>query len=60
MLGISRKSFLGMKDASNDEKDIYTLALNTLAIERKVDYIRVHNVKMHRKMLDLMKNFKEL
>ncbi len=60
MLGISRKSFLGMKDASNDEKDIYTLALNTLAIERKVDYIRVHNVKLHRKMLDLMKNFKEL
>ena len=60
MLGISRKSFLGMNDVPNDEKDIYTLALNALAIERKVDYIRVHNVKLHRKMLDLMKNFKEL
>ena len=60
MLGISRKSFLGLNEASNDEKDIYTVALNTLAIERKVNYLRVHNVKMHRKLIDIMKNFKEI
>ena len=60
MLGISRKSFLGLNEASNDEKDIYTVALNTLAIEHKVDYLRVHNVKMHRKLIDIMKNFKEI
>lgn len=57
MLGISRKSLLNMQDEDNLTKDIYTVALNTLAIERKVDYIRVHNVKMHRKLIDLMSMF---
>lgn len=56
MLGISRKSLLNMKEASNEEKDIYTLALNTLAIEHHVDYIRVHNVKLHKKLLEIYKN----
>ena len=60
MLGISRKSFLDMENASNEEKDIYTLALNTLAIERHVDYIRVHNVKMHKKLIEIIKNFKDI
>ena len=35
-------------------KDIYTMALNALAIERNVAYIRVHNVKMHKTLIDLM------
>ena len=55
MLGISRKSFLQIDD--NLERDIYTTAINALAIERNVDYIRVHNVKMHKKLIDLMKMF---
>lgn len=55
MLGISRKSFLGLED--NTERDIYTTAFNALAIERKVDYIRVHNVKMHKTLIDLMNMF---
>lgn len=55
MLGISRKSFLNLDN--NEERDIYTTALNTLAIERNVDYIRVHNVKMHKKLIDLLKMF---
>ncbi len=55
MLGISRKSLLNMQDEDNFTKDIYTAALNTLAIEKKVDYIRVHNVKMHKTLIDLMK-----
>lgn len=54
MLGISRKSLLNMPDADNQTKDIYTTALNALAIERNVDYIRVHNVKMHKTLIDLM------
>lgn len=53
MLGISRKSLLNMPNSSNEEKDIYTLALNTLAIEHKVDYLRVHNVKIHKNLLNL-------
>ena len=52
MLGLSRKSLLNMPDADNHTKDIFTAALNTLALERKVDYIRVHNVKLHRQLID--------
>lgn len=51
MLGLSRKSFLETQD------DTYTAIFNALAIERNVDYIRVHNVKMHKNLLDLMKMF---
>lgn len=57
MLGISRKSLLNMADADNFTKDIYTTALNAIALEHKVDYIRVHNVKMHTKLIDLMGMF---
>lgn len=57
MLGISRKSFLNMKTDSNEIKDIFTVAINSLAIERHVDYLRVHNVGLHKKLLTLMKNF---
>ncbi len=53
MLGVSRKSLLNMQEKDNLTKDIFTVALNTLAVERKVDYIRVHNVKLHRELLDL-------
>ena len=53
MLGISRKSLLNIPDADNFEKDIYTLALNTLAIKKNVDYLRVHNVKMHKILLEV-------
>ena len=54
MLGLSRKSFLGLSSESNDEKDIYTLAFNMLAIKNNVDYIRVHNVKLHKKLLEIL------
>ena len=57
MLGISRKSLLGMNNEDNLTKDIYTTVLNALAIEHKVDFIRVHNVKMHKNLIDLMKMF---
>ena len=55
MAGISRKSFLALDDEL--EKDIYTTALSTLLIEQKIHYLRVHNVKMHKKLLNLMENF---
>ena len=53
MLGLSRKSLIKLQNSTNDEKDIYTLAINTLAIEHGVDIIRVHNVKMHRKLIEI-------
>ena len=48
LIGLSRKSMLGMPDAENNEKDIYTLALNSILINQNIDYIRVHNVKLHK------------
>ena len=57
MVGISRKSFLKLDD--NLEKDIYSTAFSALLIEKKVDYLRVHNVKMHKKLLELMEKYGE-
>ena len=54
MIGISRKSFLNMKDASNEEKDVYTLAINSTLINEKIDYIRVHNVKIHKRLQNIL------
>lgn len=54
MVGISRKSLLNMQNKDNNTKDIYTLALNTLLIDKKVDYIRVHNVKFHRDLITML------
>ncbi len=53
MLGISRKSLLNMPDAGNDLKDIYTVALNFLAVNKKVDFLRVHNVKLNKILLEI-------
>lgn len=54
LLGLSRKSLLNMPKASNVTKDVYTVALNTLALERKVDIIRVHNVKLHKQLINML------
>lgn len=54
MLGISRKSFLSMPDSTNEEKDIFTLALNATLLD-KVNFIRVHNVKLHKQLLSIYK-----
>ena len=54
LLGLSRKSLLGMSEASNDEKDIYTLALNSILINQNIDYIRVHNVEVHKKLQNIL------
>ena len=52
MLGISRKSFLGVEGNDNDLKDALSLGFGTIAIQNGVDWLRVHNVKLHRKFLD--------
>jgi len=54
MLGISRKSLLNIPDSSNEEKDLYTLALNSILINENIDYIRVHNVKIHKNFLEMI------
>ena len=55
LIGLSRKSLLGMPEATNEEKDIYTLALDSVLITQKIDYIRVHNVKLHKMLYELNK-----
>lgn len=55
MMGVSRKSFLGADE--NEIKDVLTCCLNTLLVEQKIDYIRVHNVKMHKKMIEMMRGY---
>lgn len=50
MVGLSRKNFLG--GDNNDEKDALTLALSYPLIQKGVDYLRVHNVKLHRQLLN--------
>lgn len=53
MLGVSRKSLLAVGDDSNDLKDIYTLAINSKLLDKKVNFFRVHNVKLHKQLLSL-------
>lgn len=50
MVGVSRKSFLGIKEKDNSLKDALTLAVSYPLIS-KVDYLRVHNVKLHKQLL---------
>lgn len=54
MLGVSRKSLLSMPDVTNEEKDIFSLALNATVLAKSVNFIRVHNVKLHRKLVSTL------
>lgn len=54
LIGLSRKSLLNMPDAANDEKDIYSLALNSILMNDNIDYIRVHNVKIHKTLRTIL------
>jgi dihydropteroate synthase len=55
LIGLSRKSFLG-KIVNKGYPDLLpvTLAINTLAIQAQTDIIRVHDVREHRDIIDLM------
>ena len=53
MVGLSRKSLLGLSESGdNDLKDALSLALSYPLLEKKIDYLRVHNVKLHKVALD--------
>ena len=54
MLGVSRKSLLGVTENNNELKDALTLAVSSPLIKKGVDYLRVHNVKLHRKLADIL------
>lgn len=60
LIGLSRKSFLG-KIINKTYPDLLpvSLAVNTLAIQAHVDMIRVHDVKEHRDIIDLINFFQK-
>ena len=53
MVGLSRKSFLG-DFKNNQDKDALSLALSYPLIKSGINYLRVHNVKLHKNMLNLI------
>jgi len=55
LLGISRKSFLS-KILNKPPEDLLaaTLAINAIALTSHIDFIRVHDVKEHRDIIDLV------
>lgn len=55
LIGLSRKMFMGkILNKGYPELLSATLAVNTLAILRGIDIIRVHDVSEHRDVIDLM------
>jgi dihydropteroate synthase len=55
LLGVSRKSFLQkILKKSATESLSSTLAVNTIGVLSQVDIIRVHDVREHREMIDLV------
>lgn len=50
LIGHSRKSFLGAD--SVEARDEATLAVSRYLVEQRVEYLRVHNVALHRRMLE--------
>lgn len=52
MVGLSRKRFLGVNDGNNELKDSLSLALSYPLIYSGVDYLRVHNVKLFKTLLN--------
>lgn len=52
MVGLSRKRFLGVNGGNNELKDSLSLALSYPLIYSGVDYLRVHNVKLFKTLLN--------
>lgn len=53
LVGVSRKSFI--TDAKTlEEKDLATLAINSVLATRGVDILRVHNPQLHQKSLEII------
>ena len=55
MVGVSRKSLLGIPDNNNDIKDAITLGISYPMMKSGIEYLRVHNVKLHKHLLQLSK-----
>lgn len=56
LLGISRKKFMSklLQDKPTNDLLAATLAVDSLAVLSRIDYIRVHDVKEHRDLIDVL------
>ena len=54
LIGLSRKRLLDMQNSEKEQKDVYSLALDSILMNENIDYIRVHNVKIHKKLQDIL------
>ena len=54
MAGVSRKSLICANDCNNDIKDALTLAISYPLIQKNIHYLRVHNVKLHKLLTNLL------
>ncbi|MBA2728532.1 MAG: dihydropteroate synthase [Parachlamydiaceae bacterium] len=58
LLGVSRKTFIRkILGLSSEEVLPATLAMSTIAITAGVDYIRVHDVKEHRQVINILSSY---
>ncbi|WPX96833.1 dihydropteroate synthase [Candidatus Bandiella euplotis] len=56
-IGHSRKSFFGaMTNQPPQDRDIETTAASVYMLSKKVDYVRVHNVEMHKRAFKVFAN----
>ena len=51
MAGVSRKSLLNVENDDNDLKDSLSAAISYPLAKKGIDYLRVHNIKLHKYML---------
>lgn len=54
MVGVSRKSLLGVNNNDNLLKDELSLAVSYPLIQKGIDYLRVHNVKLHKALINMI------
>ena len=54
MVGVSRKSLLGVQADDNALKDSLSASISYPLMKKGVDYLRVHNIKLHKSLLNLI------
>lgn len=54
MIGHSRKSFLAEVFNNHREKDLQTAIVSMFLQHKNIDYIRVHNVALHKKLFSIL------
>lgn len=54
MAGVSRKSLLGVETQDNELKDALSASVSYPLVKKGVDYLRVHNVKLSKALINLV------